>query len=68
MNKHYVRDRKNNRFFRKYASPHIEAPFEDHAIPHTDESGQTKTRPGNMKVQDWVNGVDCVDGILERGL
>jgi integrase len=55
MNKHYLTGRKNRRFFRKYASSYVEAAFEDHAIPPTDEGDQTKTQPGQTKMQDWVN-------------
>jgi integrase len=68
MNKHYLRDRKNRRFFRKYASPYIEAAFEDHAIPPTDEGDQTKTQPGQTKMQDWVNDEDAKSLIGLRAL
>jgi len=59
MNKHYLSGRKNRRFFRKHASPYVEAAFEDHVIPPTDESNQTKTKPGQTKMQDWVNDEDA---------
>lgn len=59
MNKYYLRDHKNRRFFQKYASPYIEAAFEDHAIPPTDEGSQTKTQPGQTKMQDGVNDEDA---------
>lgn len=68
MNKHYLRDRKNRRFFRKYASSYIEAAFEDHAIPPTDEGDQTKTQPGQTKMQDWVNDEDAKSLIALRAL
>jgi integrase len=59
LNKHYLRDRKNRRFFRKHASPYIEAAFGDQAIPAEDEGDQTKTLPGQTVLHDWVNDEDA---------
>lgn len=70
MNKHYLTDRKNRRFFRKHASAYIKAAFEDHAIPLADEAEQSKSLPGQTKMQDWINDEDAaalpVLGIIGR--
>lgn len=70
VNKHYLMDRKNGRFFRKHVSAYIEAAFEDHAIPLANEATQSKTLPGQTKMQDWMNDEDAAAlpafGILGR--
>lgn len=61
LNKHYLQDRKNRRFFLKYASTSIEAAFGDQAISYAEEDDvRHQSHPGQTKMQEWIDDEDAV--------
>lgn len=61
VNKHYLRARKNRRFFLEYASPSIEAAFGNQAIsPVEEDEARHQSHPGQTKMQDWIDDEGAV--------